>query len=163
MAARKAPLADRMYRAVLRLFPFDFRSEFESEMEQTFGEQRRYAKLRKGTLGLLALWWETIAGIFTTAPAEHLSMLRLDASYALRMMRKNLGYTAVAIVTLAMGIGVNTAIVSVIDAVLLKPLPYQKGDQLVMLHKRAEQAGINVGFSVPEISDYRTQSGSLRE
>jgi len=163
MAAGKEPLADRLYRALLRLFPFDFRSEFESEMEQTFREQRQYAKRRKGRLGLLALWWETIAGIFTTAPAEHLSMLRQDARYALRMMRKNLGYTAVAIVTLALGIGVNTAIVSVIDAVLLKPLPYQQGDQLVMLHKRAEKAGINVGFSVPEISDYRNQSGSLSE
>ena len=163
MAAGKEPLADRLYRALLRLFPFDFRSEFESEMEETFREQRHYAKRRKGTLGLLALWWETIAGIFTTAPAEHLSMLRQDARYALRMMRKNLGYTAVAIVTLALGIGVNTAIVSVIDAVLLKPLPYQQGDQLVMLHKRAEKAGINVGFSVPEISDYRNQSGSLSE
>src|SRR5216684_3438294 len=163
MASGKEPLADRLYRALLRLFPFDFRSEFESEMEETFREQRHYAKRRKGTLGLLALWWETIAGIFTTAPAEHLSMLRQDARYALRMMRKNLGYTAVAIVTLALGIGVNTAIVSVIDAVLLKPLPYQQGDQLVMLHKRAEKAGINVGFSVPEINDYRRQSGSLSE
>ncbi|HEY6390802.1 MAG TPA: ABC transporter permease [Bryobacteraceae bacterium] len=163
MATGKEPLADRLYRALLRLFPFDFRSEFESEMEQTFREQRSHVQRRKGTLGLLALWWETIAGIFTTAPAEHLSMLRQDARYALRMMRKNLGYTTVAIVTLALGIGVNTAIVSVIDAVLLKPLPYQKGDQLVMLHKHAEKAGMNVGFSVPEINDYRRQSGSLSE
>jgi len=163
MASRKEPLADRLYRALLRLFPFDFRSEFETEMEQTFREQRHYAQRRKGTLGLLALWWETIAGIFTTAPAEHLSMLRQDARYALRMMRKNLGYTTVAVVTLALGIGVNTSIVSVIDAVLLKPLPYQEGNQLVMLHKRAEKAGINVGFSVPEMGDYRRQSGSLSE
>jgi putative ABC transport system permease protein len=163
MATGKEPLADRMYRALLRLFPFDFRSEFETEMEQTFREQRHYAQRRKGTLGLLALWWETIAGIFTTAPAEHLSMLRQDTRYALRMMRKNLGYTTVAIFTLALGIGVNTAIVSVIDAVLLKPLPYQEGNQLVMLHKHAERAGINVGFSVPEITDYRRQSGSLSD
>ena len=87
MATGKEPLADRMYRALLRLFPFDFRSEFESEMEQTFREQRQYAQRRKGTLGLLALWWETIAGIFTTAPAEHLSMLRQDVRYALRTSR----------------------------------------------------------------------------
>ncbi len=159
MESRKT-LGDRLYRALLRLFPFDFRSEFESEMEQTFREQRQH---RKDTLGLLALWWETIAGIFTTAPAEHLSMLGQDSRYALRMMRKNLGYTVVAILTLALGIGVNTAIVSVINAVLLKPLPYTQGDQLVMLHKRAEKAGLNVGYAVPEINDYRRQSGSLSE
>jgi len=160
MESRKEPLGDRLYRALLRLFPFDFRSEFETEMEQTFREQRQS---RKGALGLFALWWETIAGIFTTAPAEHLSMLGQDTRYALRMMRKNLGFTTVAILTLALGIGVNTAIVSVIDAVLLKPLPYQQGDRLVMLHKRAEKAGLNVGYAVPEINDYRQQSGSLSE
>src|SRR5258708_29177674 len=80
------------------------------------------------------------------------------------MRRKILGYSAVAIVTVAMGIGVNTAIVSVIDTVLLKPLPYQKGDQLVMLHQRAEKAGLaGVGYSVPEINDYRQQNASLSD
>src|ERR1700687_4457239 len=162
MDSHKEPLGHRLYRALLRLFPFDFRSEFESEMEQTFREQYASVKRRKGTLGLLALWWETIAGIFTTAPAEHLSMLRQDARYALRMMRKNLGYTTVAILTLALGIGVNTAIVSVIDAVLVRPLPYQQGDQLVVLHQRADKAGVaDMRFSVKEINDYRRQSGSL--
>jgi len=153
MITGKQSLSDRIYRALLRLFPFDFRDEFESEMEQAFREQRDHAERKGDKMRLLRLWWETIAGIFATAPSEHLSMVRQDVRYALRMMRKNLSYTVVAVTTLALGIGANTAIVSVIDAVLLKPLPYQRGDQLVMLHKRAGKAGMDFGYSVPEVMD----------
>lgn len=156
--------AQRFYRSLLRLFPFDFRSEFESEMEQTFHEQHDRVKRGGGKIGLLRLWWETLAGIVTTAPSEHFSILRHDIRYALRMMRKNLSYTAVAVITLALGIGATTAIVSVINAVLLKPLPYQQGDQLVVLHHRAEKIGAqNMGYSVQEINDYRRQSNTLTD
>jgi len=164
MSASPSPFSQKMYSALLRLFPFDFRSEFESDMEETFREQHDHVKRSGDKIGLLRLWWETITGIFTTAPAEHLSILRQDTGYALRMMRKNLSYTTVAVVTLALGIGANTAIVSVIDAVLLKPLPYHRDDQLVMLHHRAEKAGLpGVGYSVQEIMDYRRQAGSFSE
>src|SRR5271170_6053280 len=97
MNAQNQTLSERFYRALLRLFPFDFRGDFGPEMEQTFREQRLNAQRQSGKIGLFRLWWETLAGIFTTAPAEHLSMLQQDVRYALRMMRKNLTYTAVAV------------------------------------------------------------------
>ncbi len=84
--------ATRFYRSLLKLLPFDFRSDFGPEMETVFNEQRKEAERREGTTGVLRLWWETIAGIFRTAPAEHLAMFRQDARFALRMMRKNLGW-----------------------------------------------------------------------
>lgn len=164
MDARNVSWSERFYRALLRLFPFDFRGDFGPEMEQTFREQHAHAERESGKIGLFRLWWETIAGIFTTAPAEHLSMLQQDIRYAARMMRKNLSYTAVAVLTLALGIGANTAIVSVINAVLLKPLPYQQGDQLLMLHQRAVKAGLDgIGYSVPEMTDYRQQNSTLSD
>jgi putative ABC transport system permease protein len=151
-----------MYRALLRLFPSDFRGEFESEMEQAFREQRRRVEGRQGVLGVLRLWGETIAGIFRVAPREHLAMLSQDLRYAFRMLRQNPGYAAVSVLTLALGLGVNTAIVSVIDAVLLRPLPYSNDSQLMVLHQREEKAGVaDMGFSVPEIEDYRRQSAAF--
>ncbi len=78
------------------------------------------------------------------------------------MLRKNPGYAIVAVLTLALGIGANTAIMSVISAVLFRPLPYENDRQIVVLHQRAEKGGAQeVAFSVPEIKDYRRQSSSF--
>jgi len=152
---------DRIFRSLLRLFPFDFRSDYGRDMQHTFADQRRDAQ-RAGAPGVLRLWWETLRGIFTTAPREHWEMLRQDAGYALRMMRKNPGFTMVVVLTLALGIGANTAIFSVINGVLLRPLPYENGNDLVRLRQQAPKAGFDdVSFSVKEIQDYTQQNSTL--
>jgi len=154
--------ATRLYRALLKLLPFDFRSDFGPEMETVFHEQHKEAGRRGGAAGVLRLWWETIVGIFKTAPSEHAAMFAQDARFALRMMRKNPGYTLAAVLTLGLGIGANSAIFSVVNAVLLKPLPYANGDRLLTLEQQAPRAGVlHQPFSVAETSDYRTQSHSL--
>jgi putative ABC transport system permease protein len=82
--------------------------------------------------------------------------------YAIRSLLKAPGYSLLVILTLALGVGANTAVFSVVRGVLLRPLPHANGDQLVYLKQSAERAGQeDVKFSVPEIVDLRSGSTAL--
>jgi putative ABC transport system permease protein len=85
-----------------------------------------------------------------------------DLRYALRQLLKSPGFTAVAILTLALGIGANTAIFSVVDAVLLRSLPYHNADRLVDV-AATNPTGDRDGVSIPEFEDLRNQARSLED
>ncbi len=94
--------------------------------------------------------------------ARFLETVLQDVRFGLRALRKNPGFSAAAILTLALGIGANTAIFSVVHGVLLQSLPYGGGDRLVRLQQDAPSATIlDAGFSPLEIADYKSQTRSF--
>ncbi len=86
-----------------------------------------------------------------------------DLRYGMRSLRRNPGFALVIIVTMALGIGANTAIFSVVNGVLLRPLPYKDGGKLIVLHHgRGDAVANDLGFSPKEMDDYR-QARSLSD
>ena len=86
-----------------------------------------------------------------------------DLRAALRGMARNRGFAAAVILTMALGIGANSAIFSVVYGVLIRPLPYTNGDDILILRQQRPLAGIQAqGFSPLEMEDYRQQSKTLQ-
>ena len=93
-----------------------------------------------------------------------MEVLTKDIRYAVRGLRKRPGFTAIVVITLALGIGTNTAIFSIVNAVLLRPLPYPNPDQLVLIQGRLEIRGIplpKVPASPQEFVNYRDRNHSF--
>jgi predicted permease len=146
----------------------DFDQELSSHLEMLADENlkrgmspeeaRRVARLQLGGEAGLRETNRELRGL------PFLDTLAQDVLYALRMLRKNPGFTAVAILTLALGIGANTAIFSIVNAVLLHSLPYRDPDGLVRIFFNEPGVGLrDVRFSKPELDDLLTRSGVFED
>jgi putative ABC transport system permease protein len=115
-------------------------------------------------MNALRLWGTTFAGLFRATPSEHASMFSQDVKYGLRILRKNPAFAVLAMLTLTLGIGANTAIFTVLHSVLLRPLPYRQSNQLVVFQQQAMKAGAqDIPFSVLDLNDYRQQTHSFSD
>jgi putative ABC transport system permease protein len=147
----------RLFRRLLRLLPLDFRADYGREIEQVFREQHRDAGSAVARTGV---WARAIADLVAIGPREHLAQLAQDVRYAGRGMARSPGFVAVVVVALALGIGVNTAIFSVVHAVLLRPLPYDDPDRIVSVSNRWDGTPA-ARLSDPEYLDYSEQTRTM--
>jgi putative ABC transport system permease protein len=91
-----------------------------------------------------------------------LECLQQDVRFALRILRKSPGFTTVAVLTLALGIGANTAVFSIVYSALLQPLPYRDASRLIVLNETTPRVGV-VTASYPNFLDWRAQSHTFSE
>ena len=135
---------DAAYDALLRCYPAAFRDEYGSQMRFVFREQLGVARRSGGRARQLAVWLRAAADTLIVAPREHGHVIAQDLRYALRMMAAAPGFALVAIVSLALGIGANTAIFSLWNGILHAPLPsVHAPEQLVVLTDPAQSGSWN--------------------
>ena len=150
------------------------RLENEMETEVRFHIESRAAELvRKGLSQQEAMRQARIefGGIESHKDAMRASVgvrwrgeLGSDLHHGWRLLRKNPGFTAVAVLTLALGVGANTAIFSIVNAVLLRSLPYRDPDRLVRIFFNNPGGGLrDVTYSVPELDDLRNRAGVFED
>lgn len=125
---RKEMLSTRVFRKLLALYPAACRDEYGRELALVFVDRYRDAVTPRDRA---RLWLEATGGILVEAPKEHARMIRQDLGYASRVLRQHLLLTTTIVVTLGLGIGANTAVFSVLNAVALRtPLSVPDPDQL---------------------------------
>ncbi len=166
----RSPWAEALFAVGLRVYPRAFRRRFASEMREAF---RRRGTVAFGTLvanGLAERWAAVVRWSFYPNATPHLyepsgrhamfwDTVRADVRFALRQAVRAPLYTTLAVAALALGIGANSAIFTVVQSILLKPLPYRDPGQLVMVwsHNTKEEKPENP-ISPANFADLRDES-----
>ena len=175
----------RVYRRVLALLlPRRFRERFSHQMLAVFAELESQARGRAGARGVVAALLSELPGLVRLAARERraeraqrarlpnvaprkgmmLESLSQDIRFAARSLRRSPGFTLVATLTLALGVGANTAIFSVVDGVLLRPLPVRDPARLMAVGEQSASAGPgNVSVTSPaNLYDWQRSARSIR-
>jgi len=176
---------ERAYRALLRLYPHRFREAYGDAMVEFFRDRLRDMRRTHGMAGVAATWGNALADALRQAPLARVDATRRafmqlaspppraaitarrkdwmlhsimqDLSLGLRSMLRSPWHSSLVILTLALGLGANTAIYSVVDHTLLRPLPFHDPDALLQI--RMQDPYLSV--SEPEFADLRRDARTL--
>ena len=174
-----------LFRSLLWLYPGRFRRAYGEDMALLFAER---LDRQDGLASRARFWQRTAINIAATAGAERWASLRprqktpnhdqinerglmsgliQDARYALRLLRRQPSFSVFVVLTLAIGIGANSAVFSVVNGVVLKPLPFAESERLVAIWGRFDpESGFDFPqfvLSNPEYVDYRNHSRAVSE
>src|SRR4030095_9800721 len=164
------PMFDKLSQLRRRLLFYLRRDQFDRELEEEIRfhlemkaeenlatgispEEARYAAQRQ--FGNQTFLREMSQDMWSFRSLEALAQ---DLRYGLRMMVKNRGFTAVAVLSLALGIGANTAVFSLVNKALLRPLPIEEPGRVVALNSMTGKGSPSPGFSYPNYKDLRDRN-----
>ena len=153
----------RMYAAFLLLLPGDVRARHGDEMRATSRELVEDTLRRRGTAAALAAGVAECADVLRAAARmsrQAPSEFRQDLAYAWRLMWARPGFTAAVVATLAIGIAATTTVFTVVNALLLRPLPYAEPERLVQLSATSQRA-VSISFSPRDFLDISAQARSI--
>ena len=118
----------QIYRVLLRLYPARFREEYEAPLERQFADEYRETH---GRARRMLFWLRALSDLAVSIPAEFLRELRQDLAYAARVYRRCMLVTMLALTALALAIGAATGVFSVLNALLIRSLPFRDPSRLV--------------------------------
>ena len=147
----------KLFRALLYCYPAEFRHEYGVEMEHVFASRLAHESHWR-------LWLETFSDLALSALVEHLSILASDLKHELRALRAIPGFTLIVLFVTALGIGAAVSVFSVVDAVLLRSLPYAHPENLVYLYTpNSHYTGLpsEIPPNVPDVYDWQRLSHSI--
>lgn len=146
-----------MFRLLLLLYPGSFRVEYGDEMLRDF--QRRL-RMTSGPLAVAMLWLATIFDALKNGAAAHGDLLRQDLRYASRTIQRAPGFALTVVLVAALGIGATTAVFTVADYLLVRPLPFVHSDRLVRMWQ-APPGYTQMELSPPNYVDWKTMAKSF--
>jgi len=148
---------DRLYRILLRLYPAEFRDEYGREMTQLLRDRSLHEPRMR-------VYADVARDLIATVPKEQSRVLLNDLRYAVRMIRRTPGFSAAVVLTVALAIAANTAMFSVVNAVLLRPLPFGNPSRLVQVAEKNDRLNLpNFGASVLNFVSWREQTHAFEQ
>lgn len=142
----------RFFRLLLRILPFEIREAHGRDMEQVFRQSS--AERHPGIRAATRFWFATVLDLLRIAPRQHLEALLQDVRYAARTFRAAPAFVLATVLTIAIGVGATTAVFALVDAVLLRPLPFADPERIAIVWAVPPE-GHTTWLAVPELDDIR--------